>query len=692
MVGASTFALHLSWMLSRQSKGKVLLLDMDGSNCLDVSVMLGIKPNASVLTLHKTSNRILEQDLMSQLSMIDNHLYFLPSLPKPGSLEAIDLNNLQMFIKLLHEHFQYIVCDIGSHWPEQALAIMELSNLNMFITSADILSLSKATHALEAYQGYGFSNDSVKIVVNKFEESDGMNESILMQKLKRPIFAVLPDIGQETKQALLEGKTIAQLFPRSQYIVVMDKILLELLTKNLIKPKAQHGVNSLNIVEQTQVEIGDQQDWKDEIKLKIHQRLMDVMDFKRLSMEEFNRQDSNAIEELREKTRQAVLSIIDELKEIKTRQDRNAIAKEVLNEALGLGPLEDLLSDSNITEIMVNGFNQIYCEQSGKLKKIDSKFTSNRQLLGVIERIVAPVGRRIDEKTPMVDARLKDGSRVHAIIPPLSINGPMLTIRKFKNSILTPKNLIELGAMSNEISTFLDACVKAKLNVLVSGGTGTGKTTLLNVLSNFIPNDERIITVEDSAELKLSQPHVGRLESRPANLQGEGAISIRELVRNTLRMRPDRIIVGECRGAEALDMLQAMNTGHDGSMTTIHSNSPKDCMARLETLVMFSGMDLPSKAIREQISSAINLVIQLSRLNDGSRKITAVTQVVGMSTKEQNSIELKDIFLYKQTGFDSRSNVVGHYVYTGQVPTFLDRFERVGINLNEIFFSKLKTS
>jgi Flp pilus assembly CpaF family ATPase len=302
----------------------------------------------------------------------------------------------------------------------------------------------------------------------------------------------------------------------------------------------------------------------------------------------------------------------------------------------------------------------------------------------VIERIVAPIGRRIDEKTPMVDARLRDGSRVNAIIPPLAINGPMITIRKFSKDRLTYKDLIQFGAMTEDIADFLRACVEARLNIVVSGGTGSGKTTLLNVIGSFIPADERIITVEDSAELQLPQEHVGTLETRPPNIQGEGEIAIRDLVKNTLRMRPDRIIIGECRGAEALDMLQAMNTGHDGSLTTIHSNNPRDSIARLETLVMFAGFDLPSSAIKQQIASAVHMIVQLNRFSDGSRKITHITEVTGL---EGNTVVLQDIFLYKQKGLNAKGKVIGEYVSTGLIPKFVQTLKEKGVRLPKGLFT-----
>ena len=386
----------------------------------------------------------------------------------------------------------------------------------------------------------------------------------------------------------------------------------------------------------------------------------------------------------------AVVRILDEVgKGIKDRKERQRIVKEVVDEALGLGPLEDFLADDRVSEIMVNRVDQIYVELNGKLIETDASFTDDAQLLAVIERIVAPIGRRIDEKSPMVDARLRDGSRVNAIIPPLALDGPSVTIRKFSKEPLQVKDLVAFGSMTAEIADFLRACVEARLNVLISGGTGSGKTTLLNVLSSFIPPDDRIVTVEDSAELQLNQPHVVRLESRPANIEGVGEVNIRDLVKNCLRMRPDRIVVGECRGSEALDMLQAMNTGHDGSLTTIHSNSPRDCIARLETLVMFAGLDLPSRAIREQVASAVNLIVQQSRLSDGSRRIMQISEVTGM---EGQTITLQDIFVFRQTGLNAEGKVQGRFVSTGFVPRFVHDLEAKGIRLPKGIFAQVAPS
>jgi len=420
------------------------------------------------------------------------------------------------------------------------------------------------------------------------------------------------------------------------------------------------------------------------LKRKIHRALIDNMDLKKLDLE--SKDDPNKFTILYEKTKRTVISLLEkeDLNFLKTREDRAQLIKSILDEALALGPLEDLLADESVSEIMVNGPDIIYIEKNGKVQLSPYTFTGSQQLMGVIERILAPIGRRIDEKSPYVDARLADGSRVHAIIPPLAIDGPTLTIRKFKKEKLGMDDLIRFGSLTKDISEFLKAVIESRLNTLISGGTGSGKTTLLNILSGMIPNNERIITVEDSAELKLQQDHTVRLEARPANIEGEGEVSIRDLVKCTLRMRPDRIIVGECRSGEALDMLQAMNTGHDGSLTTIHSNNPTDCLRRLETLVMMAGMDLPAKAIREQIASAINIVVQQTRLSDGSRKITHITEVAGIRGDE---VVLNDVFLFKQSGVDEKGKVIGKFVATGYIPKFIETLESRGISIPKGLFS-----
>jgi len=381
--------------------------------------------------------------------------------------------------------------------------------------------------------------------------------------------------------------------------------------------------------------------------------------------------------------RQQIEAVYDQAN-LKLPQDlRGMILKEISNELLGYGPLQPLLSDPEVTEVMVNGPKSVYVEKKGQLQKSQVVFDDDNHVLQIIDRIILPLGRRIDADSPTVDARLPDGSRVNAVIPPVTIDGPSITIRKFSKEKLGINNLIDFGSITEKMAEFLRACVLAHLNVIISGGTGSGKTTLLNVLSSYIPDGERIVTIEDAAELQLQQDHVLRMETKPANVDGRGAVTIRDLVRNSLRMRPDRIVVGEVRGGEALDMLQAMNTGHDGSLTTVHANSPRDAIARLETLVLMAGMDLPLKVVRQQIASAVDLIVQQTRLKDGSRKVTAITEVAGM---EGDTVVLTDVFKFEQTGVSTDGKVLGDLKPTGIRPLFSPRLEAAGFKLGaEVF-------
>ncbi len=406
-----------------------------------------------------------------------------------------------------------------------------------------------------------------------------------------------------------------------------------------------------------------------ELRQRVQQRLINELD---------PRLDLSNVARVRQQVEEIFNTILDSENIVLSRSERARLFEAIAADILGFGPLQELLNDPEISEIMVNGPKKVYVEKRGKIQLTDVTFVDEQHVLRVIDRIVAPLGRRIDESSPMVDARLPDGSRVNAVIRPIALCGPTLSIRKFRKEGITIEDLIRFGSLTREMAEFLAACVRASLNIVVSGGTGSGKTTMLNVLSSFIPDDERIITVENAAELQLRQEHVVPLESRPPNVEGKGEISIRDLVINTLRMRPERIVVGECRGGEALEMLQAMNTGHDGSMTTLHANSPRDAIARIETMCLMAGMDLPVRAIREQIASAINLIIQLARLKDGSRKVIYITEVQGM---EGDVVVLSDIFVFEQQGIDERGKIIGQLKPTGIRPRFIDRFEERNIYL-----------
>jgi len=415
-----------------------------------------------------------------------------------------------------------------------------------------------------------------------------------------------------------------------------------------------------------------------ELRGLLHRRLIEAMDLRRVNVSRMGDAELRA----------AVHKLIDELIEtdpsfVDLLGHREQLRNVVLNEVVGLGPLESLIADETVTEIMVNRHAEIFVERNGRLTRSEISFSNDAAVLAAIERIVSPLGRRIDEASPMVDARLKDGSRVNAVIPPLAIKGPSLTIRKFSKRKLTSDDLIRFGSANREMIEFLRVAVERRANIVISGGTGSGKTTLLNVLSNFIPDDERIVTVEDAAELQLTQPNLVSLEARPANIEGRGQIAIRDLVKNCLRMRPDRIVVGECRGGEALDMLQAMNTGHDGSLTTAHANTPRDCLSRLEVMTLMSGLDIPVQAIREQICSAVNIIVQQTRFSCGTRHVTYITEVTGM---ERDVVQMQDIFAFKQAGFGPDGRIRGEFVATGHIPQLYQDLIQRGIDVDMSIF------
>ena len=408
----------------------------------------------------------------------------------------------------------------------------------------------------------------------------------------------------------------------------------------------------------------------EKLKQNIHSKLVDKLDLSHVGEMEG--------EVLRREIRLVVEHLCDTEDTFLNRTEREKLVEEVLDETFGLGPLEMLLKEPSISEIMINGPKNVYVENGGNLEKTSVTFRDDKHLMQIIDRIVSKVGRRVDEVCPMVDARLQDGSRVNAIIPPLALDGPSVTIRRFGSNPLKLEDLLNYKSLTPEMVMLLEGAMKARLNIIISGGTGSGKTTLLNTLSSFISNDDRIVTIEDAAELQLQQNHIVRLETRPANIEGKGRISATDLVRNCLRMRPDRIIIGECRGAETLDMLQAMNTGHDGSLTTCHANTPRDAIARLETMIMMGGFDMPLRAMRAQISSAVDLIVQVNRLSGGPRKVTAITEIMGM---EQDTIVMQDIFTYQQEGVDENGRCVGQFLSTGIRPSFISRLEAHGVRL-----------
>jgi pilus assembly protein CpaF len=542
----------------------------------------------------------------------------------------------------------------------------------------------------------------IKVVLNRAESVSGISWQEVRVNLPVEIFAQIPSEGKIVGLSVNRGVPVVIDSPKSKFSLSIQKFGQDLVTgENIFVEHAE--IDQLKLKEvalqknenfwqkqglaESATETTSIVEEADEVlllKRRIHSRLIDELNLKRLDLKVFS--DSKKTKELKEKAEIMVANFLTEESRsfITSLEVRKKLVKEILDEALGLGPLEDLLADSSITDIMVNNKDEVYIERYGKIELTSKKFISNEQVRTIIERIIAPIGRRIDESVPMVDARLPDGSRVNAIIPPLSLTGPSLTIRKFRKERYKIQDLVDLKTLNPAMAEFIKACVVSRKNMIVSGGTGSGKTTVLNILSEFIPENERIVTIEDAAELKLHQEHWVRLESRSPNIEGKGAITIRDLFRNTLRMRPDRIIIGECRGLETLDMLQAMNTGHDGSMTTIHANSTHDVLSRLDSMILMSGVELPIRAIREMVASAVDMIVHTARLSDGTRKVLQVTEIAGM--KDEVHIDLRDIFIFKQTGIDNHGNILGDFQPTGYVPSFIEDIRMRGIALPDNIF------
>jgi pilus assembly protein CpaF len=513
-----------------------------------------------------------------------------------------------------------------------------------------------ATHAmLTALERFGIASSRIAFVLSDLRGAAELQAREIADTLKYPVACELPAPGDRAW-----GRIFDQFAEKLAAAPQMPVMTLRPSTAQPIggRRQAQTAAPAPSVAES--------------LKTELHAALLTKIDFLAAARAQT---DAEKLAQMRAQINAITDEFLASRADITSAEHASRVRREIVDEALGLGPLESLLADSEITEIMVNGAANVYVERRGKIEKTAKQFVDDRQVRLVIERIIAPLGRRIDESSPMVDARLPDGSRVNAIIAPLAIDGPSLTIRRFA-SRYGIRQLLEVGSITQPVADFLRAAVESRLNILVSGGTGSGKTTLLNALSGFIPASERIVTIEDAAELKLEQPHVVRLESRAANLEGKGAVPIRELVRNALRMRPDRIIVGECRGGEALDMLQAMNTGHDGSLTTVHANSVRDALSRVETMVLMAGFDLPVRAIREQVSAAIDLVVHVARLRDGTRRVTAISEVVGM---EGDVVTMQEIVRYHQRGIDPGGKVLGEFEPCGVQPNCLARFEEMGV-------------
>lgn len=708
-VGKSVFTANLAIAYLQEFRQRPLILDLDLASLGDQNLILGQNPPKNIVELTKLQGASMDAKTLGPFLANPSVGYSYLAAPKESFLaKELDLEGLGRLLKALPGLFPWTVVDCGHHLDQPAcLKVLEFATVIFVVTTAEAIVLNQTKRVLNKIQELLFPPEMVQVVVNRYAATQLITPALIQKNLNRPLFAAIPEDLSTCDSSLSKSIPFCLSASASSLSRAYHDMVRKIQQGNLLdqwaKLKKPTGISSKAHVTGNTTDVGTStagaasannggpsgrttvaasDPWTG-MKLRIHKALVEQMDLKKMNTDS---KEGSQRAVLRERTQKAVLDILnqeDTASLMPTRELKAQMVKEVLDEALGLGPLEDLLADDAVSEIMVNARDQIYIEKAGKPALSKVFFSSESQMMNVVERIVTPLGRRVDEKVPYVDARLQDGSRVHVIIPPLALRGPTITIRKFPKYRITYKDLIQFGSMTEEIADFLRLCVEAKLNIVVSGGTGSGKTTLLNVLSNFIPATERIITVEDSAELQLAQEHVVRLESRPKNIEGEGEVTIRELIKCCLRMRPDRIVVGECRGGEALDMLQAMNTGHSGSLTTMHSNNPRECLGRLETLVMMAGLGLPVKAIRETIAAAVGLIIQQSRLSDGSRRVTYITEVVGI---QGDVVSLQDIFLYKQEGLDKKRKIIGRFVPTGFVPKFVEEMEAKGMKISRNLF------
>ncbi|WP_413585953.1 ATPase, T2SS/T4P/T4SS family [Bdellovibrio sp. HCB274] len=684
-VGKSVFAANFACALMTELRTQVLLVDADSKSVGDQNVIMGLKPVKTLKELSTFQGSLNSQPMNTLVTMHASGLGYVGAVRGPEESLNISPDLLGKLMEFFSRAFKFVVVDVGNDLGPAQMAVLQEATAIMIVTTPEVLVVTQTQRLINELLSATFPKDMFQLVVNKASPT-GLSPQAISNQLQLPFLGIIPQDEATTMMALQKYSPFIISSPKSpltaSYFDLSRKLTggvlqrLKTLTRPKPAPAASEGSNAPALAGSNGM------DPRTILKIRVHNELIRTVDLKKLLTD--TKQDENKEKEVREKTKREITVIVDKEAPELVREERSKIIKEVLEEALGLGPLEDLLADPAVTEIMVNGFKKIFVEKSGKVSLSPVTFTSNDHLRRIIERIVTPLGRQINDSTPYVDARLKDGSRVNAVIEPLSIDGPALTIRKFKKGGINAEKYMEYGSITKNMIDFLRLCVENGLNVVISGGTGSGKTSLLNMLSSYIPSNERVITVEDAAELQLQQEHVVRLETRPASMEGTNAIHIRDLIKNALRMRPDRIIVGECRDGAALDMLQAMNTGHDGSMTTTHANSPRECVARLETLCMMSGMELPIRAIREQIAGAVNLIVQISRLSDGSRKILSITEVAGM---QGDVVTLAEIFRFKETGYDKNRRIQGTFQATGTIPSFIQKLSDKGVVIPREIFS-----
>lgn len=700
-LGRSVVAGNLAVAIARRTKRATALWDLDWMGGGSQASYLDLDPAPGTWADVIRGATSLDEALAEHESGVS-----LLAAPPVGETLIPRAADVAAIARELSRNHEIVVADTSfpNLGHEAMVALFDMASVVLLLVTPDITTLNASKAVIDQARALRFPLEKIHVVLNRAGSVDELGAEDITEHLERPLIGQVPSSGAVVA-SLNRGEPLVIKQPNHP----VSAGILQLGARALAQPATNLGAAAQGVLSRATERAvtpatpsapaassaqavpsatGDEvtavvphrapvvDETMVELRREVHRELVEALKRFNLSLEYLA--DPTRKGEIREKVLEVTAQILDQLEDVPlhNRAERVAFINAIADEAVGFGPLERFLADPAVTEVMVNGHQTIYVERSGKLTRTPDTFTDEKQLRVVIDRIVAPIGRRVDESSPMCDARLPDGSRVNVIIPPLALTGSTITIRKFPNYRLGIEDLVKYGSLNADMAHFLKCSILAKLNVFISGGTGSGKTTLLNVLSGFIPSDERIVTIEDAAELKLHQDHVISLESRPPNLEGTGAIAIRDLVRNSLRMRPDRIIVGEVRGGEALDMLQAMNTGHDGSLATGHANSPRDALSRLETMVLMGGVELPSRAIREQIASAIQIIVQISRLKDGSRKITRISEVAGM---ESDTIVMQDLFAYDQETVDAQGRVVGQFRYTGLVPNAADQFARVGL-------------
>jgi len=707
-VGKTVVACNLAVALAQALKQPVALLDLDTLAMGDLSKMLGITPERALTELLHYFKRQVPPDKIPFEEVGLAHtsgVHIFNAVSNPRHMNALAPQALSELLVGMKSRYPFVIIDGGKAFTDQLISAFDQANMILLVATPDIVSLYQTKWALSMIENLLFPSTMVKAVVNRAESRGGVGTKDVRVAMPCDVIGEIPSDGRSVGTAVNEGTPVALLFGFSKVAEAFRQLAHTLINtpqlyvshKEIPRHQRREAVGENGAAptfssklfmtsEAASEALAEKDDEMVKLKRRIHAQLVEELNLKTVNMSSLATGNPQQLKELREQCERVIANLL--AKEIggliSSHEVRLRLVKEIVDEALGLGPLEELLVDPGISDILVNNKDQIYVERRGKLELTSKKFISNDQVRAVIERIVAPLGRRIDESSPMVDARLPDGSRVNAIISPLSVKGPVLSIRRFSGLRYGEEDLIKIGSIAPPMARFIKACVMARKNIIVSGGTGSGKTTLLNILSSYIPSNERIITIEDAAELRLQQTHWVSLESRPSNVEGKGEITIRELFRNALRMRPDRIIIGECRAAESLDMLQAMNTGHDGSMTTVHANSPRDVISRLDTMVLMSNVELPIRAIREMVVSAVHVIVHVSRMSDGSRRVVSVAEIT--SLEQSNDVTMQEIFTFTQTGVDKEGHVLGGFSATGKRPTFLNELKVKGLGVDESLF------